>query len=170
MATTLSADHIAAAGGGFEPQRKNNFLLRITPPGADAQVIELALSSFPFPKKETESGAINYMNEQRKFPQRTTVPDMELVLRDYVDQGTARVLNSWHERVFNPVTGKMGLCSTIKVQGTLILFAPDGSSYRKWTLIGVWPKAFNAGDGSMDDAGPNEITITLCVDKVLRAA
>jgi len=168
MPVRVSADHIAAAGGGFQPQLKSNFTLRMTPPGDanNAQVIELSLKTFPFPHMVTENPAINYMNGQRKYPGRTTYPDAPLVVNDYVDQQTASVLEAWHNLVYNPVTGATGLCAIIKRQATLILFAPDGSTERKWRLLGVFPKEFDMGAGSMDDATANQITATLSIDSV----
>lgn len=47
----ISADHIAAQAGAFEPQRKNNFTLQISiPGGGNAKVIQQSLDSFPFPR------------------------------------------------------------------------------------------------------------------------
>ena len=169
MPVRVSADHIAAGGGGFQPQLKSNFTLRMTPPGSDAgaQVVELAMHTFPFPKMVTEEGTINYMNSQRKYPGRTTYPTYPLAVTDYVDQQTAAIFEAWHNLVHDPLTGRGGLCAAIKKQGTLVLFAPDGSLERKWKLTGMWPKEYNGGDGSMDDATKNLITVIFCIDSVI---
>ena len=164
----LDASHIAAAAGGFEPQRQNNFMLRCTPPGgADPQTIELSMQAFPFPKDTTSIETINYLNSARKFAGRTTFTDAELTLRDYVEQSTAQTMREWRRRVFDPETGKTGLCSGYKIQATLILFAPDGSHERRWKLLGLWPSSSNLGDGNMDNAGQNLITYLMAIDYII---
>lgn len=169
MPVRVSADHIAAELGGFQPQLKSNFTLRMTPPGVDAnlQIVELAMKTFPFPKSVTEVGTINYMNGQRKYPGRTTHPNFLLSLTDYVDQQTAAVMEAWRALVYDPITGRGGLCADIKRQATLIQFAPDGNSQRKWRLTGMFPAEYDGGDGTMDDATANQINVTFSVDNII---
>ena len=163
----LSASHIAAAQGGFEPQRPNNFIVRITPPGGDAEVIELTIFSCPFPADATEVMRIPYINEERKVAGKTTIQGdgMELVMTDYVDQQVLQTMRQWRRMVFDPRSGRTGLAANYKVEGQLLLFGPEGSMERSWTLIGVWPSALNSGEGSMERAtDANRITVTLQVD------
>ena len=167
MSLPHTAGHIAASAGGYEPQRKNNFMLYLTPKGGgDSATIELSLSKFPFPKETTESQAIDYLNEQRKVAGKSTYEGFALALKDYVDQQTAQVIRGWRRAVFNPLTGETGLAKNYKSDGFLHLFAPDGSSVRKWKLVGVWPSDFAMGEGDMTSAEPVEITCTLQVDYI----
>jgi len=165
----LNADHIAKQGGAFEPQRRNNFMLQLTPPGGDASIVELSLHTFPFPSDATDVTRIPYVNEERKVAGRTTFAGdgMALVLTDYVDRQTAESLTKWRYLVFDPNTGKTGFASRYKVQAKLVLFAPDGTKERTWTLQGVWPSALSIGEGGdMSSGEPNRITITLQVDLI----
>ena len=162
-----SASAIAAAGGGFEPQRVNNFMLLLNPPKGAAFTlgsIEMSLRSFPFPKSETTVETINYMNTQRKVPGRTTYPDMDLVVVDYVNEATASDLRKWRKLVFNAVSGRTGISGSIKSTGTVFMFAPDASLVRKWQLFGVWPSKDDFGAGDMEGTGVNLVTITFTVD------
>jgi len=178
----MTADHIGAAGGGFEPQRANNFMLELTPPGGDGRIIQQSLSEFPFPKEASEEIAIPYINEIRKVAGRTTYEDLDLVLNDYVDQDTAAQIEGWRRLVYVPEagaagpaapgggeSGSVGWAKDYKVDGSLILFGPDGTVERTWTLVGVWPKAFNMGSGSMEGSERVKITCTLAIDKMYRA-
>jgi len=168
MVQKMDAQHIAAGAGGFEPQRVNNFMLRCTPPGAgNTQVIELALQAFPFAKSVTAVETIAYLNEERKYAGRTTFPNGELVLKDYVDQDTLRVMMDWRKKVFDPTTGRTGLASAYKVDAHVLMFGPDGNNERKWELQGVWPSEDNAGSGAMGDASHNLLTFVMVVDLIV---
>jgi len=161
----LNANHIAAtAGGGFEPQRKNNFMVILTPPGGDGEVIELSLMSFPLHKETTGVIKIPYLNEERKVAGKTEYAAKELKVRDYVNESIAKTLLDWRRKVFDPANGKVGLASSYKVDAKVVLFAPDGTLTRTWDLHGVWPSAFDMGGGDMSTADPVEITCTLEVD------
>jgi len=165
----MSASHIAAAQGGFEPQRPNNFMVELTPPGGSRDVIELSVFSCPFPADATEVVRIPYINEERKVAGKTTMQGdgMELVLMDYVDQQVLQTLRKWRRMVFDPHTGRTGLAKGYKVDAHLILFGPEGSLERRWQLFGVWPSALNTGEGSMERAtDANKITVTLQVDLI----
>ena len=64
MPITVSADHIAAAGGGFEPQRQNNFSIIFSPPGPTDEVIRLSLKDFEIPGEESAQIDIEFGNER----------------------------------------------------------------------------------------------------------
>ena len=131
MPELLSADHIGNAAGGFEPQRTNNFEIRITPPGGNADILQLSIKAFPLPKQETSVIEIPYGNELRKVAGRTTYANLEATFHDYVDQQTLQELNEWRKLVYDPATGNVGLAWRYKVEGTLVMFAPDGSFERE---------------------------------------
>jgi len=59
MPSIFSADHIAGAGGGFEPTRKNNFTVEFPIGG---EIIRKSLESFPFPKANNAPISVNYGN------------------------------------------------------------------------------------------------------------
>ena len=166
MAVRILADHIAAGGaaGGYEPQRKNNFMVYLTPPGGDSDPIEMALMSFPLHKETTGVIKIPYVNSERKVAGKTEYAAKELKVRDYVDQQTAQEVRAWRRKVWDPKTGKVGLAKDYKVDGRVVLYAPDGSAERTWSLHGVWPSSFDMGSGDMSSADPVEITCTLEVD------
>ena len=164
MVETLSADHIAAQGGAFEPQRKNNFTLRLSVGG---RIIQQSLQSFPLPKEANEVLEISYGNEQRKVAGRATFDNLELVLKDYADQPTMAVLVAWRRRVYQPTTGAIGLASAYKEQGEVVMFAPNGTLQRRWKLIGVWPSRNDPGGGDMNANEQNVITLTLVIDKAI---
>jgi len=171
---TLHADHIGGANGKFEPQRINNALLRIV--GLDGgnsaggeNALELALSSFPIPKRTMGIIEIGYLNEKRKFAGIPTYDDLSVIYKDYIDAATARVLWKWNYQVHNPETGKTGLARAYKKSGSVTLFAPDGSGEfdRMMDVIGAWPSGFDPGDADLAGEDSVNITLTLTIDKVI---
>jgi hypothetical protein len=168
MPKLLSADHIAGAGadGAFEPQRTNNFELVVSPPGGgNGDILQLSIKAFPLPKQETSVIEIPYGNEIRKAAGRTTYAPLEATFHDYVDQDTLQILNNWRLRVYNPKNGSVGWAKEYKVEGTLLLFGPDGESTRSWTLKGLWPSSLDPGSPDMENAEKNLISCTFAIDK-----
>jgi hypothetical protein len=160
----VSADHIAAAAGGFEPQRQNNFTI-VLPVGG--RVIQQSLESFPMPKEENEVIAIKFGNETRKVAGPASYSELTLVVKDFVDQDTAKALLEWRRSVYNPATGQIFYASSYKKTAQVFLLGPEGSRIRGWQLSGVWPSKIDLGEGKMDSPSNNMITVTLQVDKAL---
>lgn len=168
MPIFVSADHIAAQGGAFEPQRKNNFTL-ILEMGGDIELIQRSLDSFPIPKEANEEIAVNFGNEVRKVAGRSTFENLSLVLKDFVDQEVVEQMIAWRRLVYEPSTGKIGLARDYKKQGEVIMFGPDGERQRTWKLYGVWPSKLDPGGGDMNANENNKITCTLTIDKAIES-
>jgi len=163
----LTAAHIAAQQGSFEPQRGNNALVRfdIDPEG----LLVFAVSTFPLPKLHNEPLELQYLNETRKFAGAHTVDDMDFTFTDYIDNPVALKLLSWYQRVFDLYNGKIGLARNYKSRGDLTLYGPNGEFDRRWELIGCWPSSFDAGDIDMSSGEPVKINMTITIDKAIPA-
>jgi hypothetical protein len=167
----LSASHLAAQGGAFEEQRGNNAILRIFDLAENVIVdrgehlITLSLQSFPLPVTTVEALETNFLNEKRKIAGIVTFEDMEVMFKDFVDMRTARVLKLWHEKVYDPVTGRIGLARNYKKRGEIELFGPNQQFHRFWSCIGMFPTTFNAGQIDMASAEPVKISLTISMDK-----
>ena len=164
MPVKLVADHIASQAGGFEPQRVNNWSIRITGL-ANADVIELSLSNFTPPKRNIEPLTIPYQNEERKVATRATYDNAPLTIRDYVDSETWRILWEWQEQVHNSETGAIGLASEYKKEGVLYYYGPNGQFERTWILQGIWPTSVGGSDLDQGGTEQNLITMEMAVDK-----
>jgi hypothetical protein len=165
MPEFISADHIAAQNGAFEPQRKNNFTLVIAID--QNRLLQRSLDSFPLPKEANEEVAVNYANEVRKVAGRAVFENLELVLKDFADQGIGQLLIAWRRQVYDPSNGKIGLAKDYKKSGEVVMFAPDGTLQRTWTLIGCWPSKLDPGGGDMNANENNKISCTLTIDKAI---
>jgi len=176
MAQTVNADHIAGLDEGtLEPQRQNNFTLRLTPPagvsiptsgGNGEQILALSIQQVPFPSEETQEQVTNFGNEVRKWAGRTTYSNETITVRDYVGAETSDIISQWRKVVYDVETGKIGYTYQYKTEGDLIFFGPDGEQLRRWRVWGIWPKRVKFGTGNMDSSEQNSIEVEFCVDKV----
>jgi hypothetical protein len=169
----ISADHIAAVGGGgaFEPQRTNNFTIRFAPParvgGARAvDVFALSLSQIPFPSMSTTPLEVHFGNEVRKVTGKWTFSNETLQVKDYVDAETSRIVSAWVNLVYDPESGRIGYAHEYKVNGEMLFFGPDGNKRRAWRLVGMWPTSVKYGEGNMGASNHNQIEIIFAVDKM----
>lgn len=169
MPELVSADHIAAGGsaGGFEPQRTNNFTIRIFGDRFSDRMLEMTLHSFQLPQRTTEILEVPFGNEVRKVPGRTTFPDRNLVVKDYVDQSILAELEAWESAVFNPVSGATGYANVIKTHAHVFMFGPDGERRRWWKLVGVWLSDLDPGEMSMERPANHLVTARLTYDKAI---
>jgi len=163
----LTAQHIAPKGGGFEPQRKNNFTISL-PVGGN--VLVQSLESCPLPVEENEVIAIKYGNETRKVAGPATFSDLAVTIKDFIDSPVIQQLMSWRRKVYDPASGVIKLASGYKENGSIVMFGPDGSHARKWTIEGVWPSKVDPGSGNMGEGGNNMISVTLQIDRAFSPA
>jgi hypothetical protein len=164
----MSAQHIAAASGFYEPQRGNNWCIEIALDDAGDQVVIMqCLDSIAGIRESNEAIEIHYGNEVRYVAGKTRYQPIDLVVKDFVDIGAANALLKWRRQVYNPETGSIGLAREYKKNADLVLVAPNQTISRYYKLIGVYPESYNSGNLSM---GSNEqvlVTVTLRIDRMV---
>jgi hypothetical protein len=171
----VDAQHIAPQGGGFEPQRKNNWAIEfIIGNGQSEQVMTLSLKGSLFPKESNVKKSIKYFNETRHYAGSVTPFEaLSVKYHDYVDRQILSALYEWRRMVWDPSTGAIGLASEYKKPGRLYFYPPnvvDGGSgaARTWRLIGCWPVSVTTDDLDMESDGDNiEITLEVSIDRAL---
>lgn len=190
MPLTILNAQVAGSGpgssAGFEPQRKNNWIVAFSVPGLNlaTEDIFLALKSFPFPIEKTTRKTIRWFNESRHYAGSVAdFGEQSLVVRDYIDRDTALLLYSWRRLVWNPLTGNVGLAKNYKGSGMLYLAPPGNSNLdltgddltsdevsRKMFLQGCFPTEFDMGDFDMDNEGDQvEIKVAISIDRAYAA-
>ena len=155
----LRASHLSET---FEGQRKFDFQVDF-----DDDILRLSVSKFTLPSGSNEEIELAYGNEKVWIAGQATYEASTLELRDTINAGTARQLMDWRYSVYNPNTGAIGLASSYKKTGSIFLLAPDGSSYREWTLVGCWPQAVKAGDLDMTDNNIVLLEATIRFDRAI---
>lgn len=163
MVEVSNSDFTSLPSG--EPQRKNNWKLVIELPvevNAPPEVLTWALKRCPLPGNESEVLEFMIENRVRTMPGHFRPRNFELTLTDYLSVATASALWKWRDLSRYPPW------TSLKTDGTLILFAPDLVSWkRKWSLQGIWPSSLSQGEGDMSSGDVNLITVTFQVDDVL---
>lgn len=170
---------LIAEKGGFEPQRKNNWLLHITMMdtlmNGGVESFYLSLKSFPWPEEASTVKSIRWWNETRKYA--GAVEDFgsqTLVIRDYLDQDVAFALAKWRHMVWDPASMSMGLAHYYKSHGTVELHRPDfngfgpdnGELSRLIYIQGIWPSKFKMDDLDMDSDGEQVlVNIEFAIDR-----
>jgi len=168
MAFDFTADHVAASGGNYEPQRLNHFSVRI--PGlAAADIIEKSLMSWQPPQREIAEVVIPYGNEERKVAGKVTVSAASLQVVDYCDKDTWAAFHDWLDLVHDSRTGHVGLAKNYKKDVTTSYYGPGGEKRRAWLCQGCWPTSVAPDQFSMDSGDRNNLTVPLAVDKVIPA-
>lgn len=166
-----SAGHFAN-NADFEVQRTNHFevvldLSKILPedPGA-AEHIRLSTKSFGTPKVSAEAIELKHGNDKVKVASAPTYEDLQLNVHDTLGKDQVALMQSWFNKVFSRDTKLMGRVSAYKTNGTLYMYAPDGSVIRKWDLQGVWIKSFGMStEFSFDSSEAMAVTVELSVDR-----
>lgn len=168
MVTNLSSDFLAGQAGSFEPQREYNFFFEIgldTP--QDTETILLALEGAFTPSVNAAEVDLRYLNETRYVAGPITYDTGTLRLKDFVDRNTASVVTRWHNLVYDPIRGSVGLARNYKKTANIRLFGPDGSFERVWELRGVWPQGVRYGNLDMTSTGKGVIEVTVRYDKAI---
>ncbi len=165
----MSAGHIAAQSGFFEPQRQNNALLRIFGLGEGEDILAISIESFPLPKTTITASEAMYMNETVKFAGRVTFEDLSVVYKDFVDMPTLKILSDWYLTTYNPWNGRIGLARNYKKTAEAVMYGPQGGFERKFKLQGLWINSFDPGDQDMTGEGTKLINIGLSIDKAFPA-
>jgi len=167
----------SGTGGGFEPQRVNQWLVQITDLfglNLAGSEMYLALREVNMPVEKNAIKRVRWFDESRTYAGSVTdFPDIELKFVDYLDQTTAQQLYKWRRLVWNPVNSDIGLAKFYKCNGILYLAPPNVTSIadvlqygRSWWLQGIWPSDLNMGQLNMENDGdPVIISCTLACDR-----
>lgn len=164
MVETISADALAAATGGFEPQRQSNWSFEVLLPGGSNN-IALAIESANTPKWGVEALELHFANEVRYVAHKATYEAIPLRVKDFVDIPIAAQMYAWQLLVYNPETGAIGFAKDYKKEAAIILYGPDGSMQRRWTLRGCFPMGWDPGPLDMNSTEKVVMELTLRYDK-----
>lgn len=154
-------------GGGYEPQRKSNFVAIIY--GVADGDIALQLKDIDVPQLGVVKKGIKYFNQTSHYAGSVEPPaDWNLNYTDYIDRRGWEQLSAWYKLVFDPATGAIGRAAAYKKQGEIVLLGPDGSQVRKFALKGIMPLTLKCdGFDNEDDGSPQMIQLVCSVDLIL---
>lgn len=159
----VTADHIASAGGGAEPQRPNNFTIRF---GKFLSATELYVSGVSFPNYTTTVEQLRQGNLMLKYVTAVDYGDVNIAIYDVISDEVRRGLEQWWAAILDITDGSIGVPPDYKDTATLSWTDGCGGTNRNWSLIDCFPRDINYGQGNMQGGGPVEIQVTLAVDLI----
>lgn len=131
------------------------------------EVLALSIESLRLPMYGTETIQMGYFNEFVAVAGKSVIDDVDLVVKDFVDIPTVRLLEYWFLRVYNPAIGAMGKAYQFKKNAHAVLYATDGSDMRWYTLEGCFISRFARGDIDQNASDVVRVTATLSVDRII---
>ena len=182
----MGANFLAPAQGSTQPQIQSQFEVvfdlssgspvttgaaggSIDFKSADKNSITLATDTSGLPNITFAEVELHHLNERVYMAGGVTFETIPLNCKDMIDGSTASAMWRWSLRVYNPVTGKMGLAADYKRNGLIYVYGPGGERKRTWQLIGCWPNTINFGstlDYSAKEA-VNHIESTIRYDRAI---
>jgi len=163
----IGAKHIAAPGGGFEPQRGHNFELLILVPSGDAEILLKSVETSLGISHNSEPLPLPYMNETVYIAGRPLYAPGPVVYRDFIKEGTYQLLESWYNLVYNPRTSEIGYATDYKSMGTLSMYDVKGQFERSWDLVGIWPQDISQEAPSHVNGDIMRVNVTFQFDKAV---
>lgn len=165
MAQLSHQQFVTDSNGAYQPKRKNNWYMELTPPGTNT-IEAVEIKSAGLPGGEFSEIEIKYMNSKYFFPGIWTWDTIEVTLRDFVgsNHSTTEKLYNWFLNNYNPINGSQNMGNQIKSEISINLLSPRGEVIETWTLKGAWLKGAKWGDVSYDEDGPRELTVTIRYD------
>lgn len=163
---SITANHIAPQGGGFEPQRANNFYVELYGvPGADK--IKLAVATAFVPEWNNDVILVHYQGEERKVAGKAKFGAGNVTVVDMIDENIYKSVADWKKLVHDPETGKIGRATLYKKQAALILNGPDDTAYRTWKIDGIWPSQVTGSQLNYANSAYFTVNMTLQFDRAI---
>ena len=160
----VTADHIAGQGqSGDEPQRTNNFFIEF---GKRLEGSKLFVSGVSFPQYTANTEELRVGNLFKKYVTGVVYGDVAMTIHEMHKADIAKQLDKWWYDITNDGGATINVPTEYKDEATLAWVDGCGKNMRKWTLVGVYPKDINFGQGNMSGAAPVEIQVTFSVDRI----
>ena len=160
----VTADHIASRAGG-EPQRQNNFFLEF---GKYLEGSRLFVSGVSMPQYTANTEELRVGNLFKKYVTGIVYGDIAMTIYEIIDEEIAQQLETWWAKITSDGGETINVPADYKDDATLGWVDGCGQNKRSWTLMGVYPKDINFGQGTMNGSSPVEIQVTFSVDKIKR--
>lgn len=159
---TLNIDYQLRQGSGAtgEPVRSNTWEIEVPALGP----VHLYAQKVKLPNMVIEQLKVRHFNSETKLAGKAEFEDVSITIRDVVEPDMFASIQAWQKRVFDAESKVLGFASEYKEMGFAHVYDSQGGDIRTYTLQGLWPKKFTAGDRNYDDAKGVEIELELSCD------
>ena len=189
MSTTRYRNVWGSQGSNLDQQRGDLFRVAINLPAVLGgvskwnDVIQFAVTKFPFPERSRETIATKYLNQTNfQLGADAAMGTIDIPVRYAFNQETAKILEQWHWMTSHPGTGAVALTSAIKTSGYFYYLIPnltglpgainaapaqdamkDGATY---ALEGILLKGLKNSEADMESSNNLVmVTMTLQIDR-----
>ncbi len=163
---TLTAWHLNERK--FQAQGAEHFVVTFAPLPDGTRIVpedfHLIVSSWQLPSKTTAVETMSYFNGQVKLAGRTTFGELSVNVRDVISYDSASLLELWCAKVNDLQTGLRGFKDTYATEAYVDVYSPNGSQFRRWRYVGVWPSAVSYTALDYDNPGYVQISVTFQYD------
>jgi len=124
----------------------------------------LCVDSWALPSKDTNVENMSWFNGTVKLAGRTTFGALTTSFKDFIDYDTASRLELWAAKVNNLKTGMRGFKDAYSCYATVDVYSPNGSQYRSWEYVGIWPSSISYPALSYANPGYVMVNVTFQCD------
>ncbi len=142
----------------FEAKRKSRFILMCE--GIDAFLLKSAAR----PTFTTDEIEIPFINSRRYLAGNTKFSEISITLLDPIAPSASQQIMEWIRLHFESVSGRAGYADFYKRDMQLKMLDPVGTVCELWDYKGCWIKEANFGELTYEDAGVQEITLSIRFD------
>lgn len=163
---TLTAVHLNQRK--FQAQGSEHFVVTFGELPDGTRIVpedfHLLVSSWQLPSKTTAVENMSYFNGTVKLAGRTTFGEMSVTVKDVISYDSASLLELWMAKVNDLKTGLRGFKDTYSTDAYVDVYSPNGSQYRRWKYIGIWPSALSYTNLDYSQPGYVQISVTFQYD------
>lgn len=167
----LGTNHMLGVDN-YVPLTTNNFEIRIyemdgSSVSNKSDLLTLSTNEIGEINEEEDSITVHYGNGLIKFPSKVSYGDVEWTLNCYCTPNVLGALREWRNKVYDPVTERMGLPSEYMKQGYFIRYDGQGNVRDVMRSPGIWPSSVNYGGMNQEGGSLVQVRITLVLSKLI---
>ena len=155
----------------YVPLMQQNFEIRIynmdgTTPAEFSDLLTLSTKEVGEITEDQEAVTVHYGNGIIKFPNKVDYGEVDWTLQCYTSPNVVQALRDWRNKVYDPVTEKMGLPSDYMRQVFFIKYSGRGEPRDVIRCPGTWIKDLKNGPMNQE-GGLVEVGVTLVISKAI---
>ena len=156
----------------YVPLTTNNFEIRIynmdgTTPAEFSDLLTLSTDEVGDIAESEDAIEVHYGNGIIKFPGKVSYNEVDWTLNCYCEPNVLGALRDWRNKVYDPITERMGLPSEYMRQVFFIKYDGQGRVRDVIRAPGTWIK--DLSNGSMQQTGSElvKVKVTLVISKAI---
>ena len=157
---------------GYVPLTTNNFEVRVynmdgSSPTEFSDLLTLSTDEIGSISEDQDIITVHYGNSMIKFPSKVNIRDVEWTLNCFCSPSVLKDLRAWREKVYDPVSEKMGLPTDYMKIAYFIKYDGQGNQKDVIKCPGTWISALD--NGAMNQQGGDivKVKVTFVISKAI---